>query len=89
MSAVKYKLKDDVLFQKVDDETVILEPETGFYFTLDSVGTFMVERLQDGLSTSEVVSAVLEHFDAEQQEVEADLAELIAEMKNNKLITER
>ena len=43
-----YKLKEDVLAQKVVDEMVILEPENGEYFTVNGVGTEMISLLEEG-----------------------------------------
>ena len=80
MSQVKYQLADDVLFQKVGDETVILEPETGEYYTLNAVGTFMVEQFQQGGSKAEVIELVLNAFEVKEAEVKQDVEELLAQM---------
>lgn len=84
----KYQLVDNVLFQKVDNETVILEPENGNYFTLDPVGTFMIENLQQGKNLEQIIESVKSTYDVSANEVEADLNELLTNMLNQKLIIE-
>ncbi len=37
-----YKIQDDVFLQKVVNETVILAPDSGNYFSLDEIGSRMV-----------------------------------------------
>ena len=83
-----YQLIDNVLFQKVDNETVILEPTTGQYFTLDPVGTFMIENIQLGKTVQEVIESVLTTYNAAAAEVESDLKALITNMVSQGLLVE-
>jgi len=80
MSEVNYQLATNVLFQKVAEETVILEPETGEYYTLDSVGTFIVEQFQQGYSKVEVINLVLSKYQTTEAEVSQDIEELLNEL---------
>lgn len=82
-----YRLYENVLFQKVADEVVILEPESGKYFTLDATGAFMLAQMQAGLTFAEVIDKVLACYDVERARAEHDLRKLLAEMESNKLMT--
>ena len=84
----KYQLVSNVLFQKVDDETVILEPENGNYFTLDPVGTFMIENLQEGKSVEQVIELMNTKYEVSTEQVTADLTELITNMLAQNLMVE-
>ena len=86
MSEVSYQLAEDVLFQKVAEETVILEPETGEYYTLNAIATFMVEQLQQGYAKSKVIDLVLEKYQTTKAEVSQDLEELLAQMLKQGLL---
>jgi len=88
MSTITYQLAENVLFQKVSEETVILEPETGQYYTLDEIGTFMIGNIQQGKTIKAVVSCVLEKYQADEQKVTQDLNELIADMLKQGLLVE-
>ncbi|MFT5311939.1 MAG: hypothetical protein ACI8Z9_000415 [Paraglaciecola sp.] len=88
MTKSTYKLADNVLFQKVQDETVILEPKTGEYFTLDGVGTFMIEKLQSGCTLSDTAQAVSDSYDTNGADIAADLSKLVGEMQQKGLMIE-
>lgn len=68
------------------DETVILEPENGTYFTLYSVGTFMIENLQLGNNIEKVIKSVKNTYNVPTSEIESDLKELITNMLEQKLL---
>lgn len=75
-----YKLKEDVLAQKVVDEMVILEPENGEYFTVNGVGTEMISLLEQGKTEDEVVAVMIASFEVEDDEVRQDYRELVSQL---------
>ena len=81
-----YRLNDKVLFQKVADETVILDPDSGQYFTLDTIGTAMLEKLQEGAKVGEVVTQIMASYDVQQAQLLDDLTELINTMQQKELL---
>jgi len=85
MSQVNYRLAEDVLFQKVAEETVILEPETGEYYTLNAIGTFIIEQFLQGHTKEEVIDLVLEKYRTDETEVTQDIEVLLAQMLKQKL----
>jgi|TARA_R110002153_G_scaffold105931_1_gene244929 hypothetical protein len=74
-------LKDGLLIQKVVDEMVILEPQTGDYFTLNSIGALMLEQLQAGSSSEQVAQIISDEYDVSAQQVAQDLAELLGNLE--------
>lgn len=76
-----YRIKPRVLLQAVADEMVLLDPESGVYFTLDPVGRRMLElyREHDG-SRERTISALLEEYDADAQTLGDDLDALLQSM---------
>lgn len=84
----KYKLKQDVLAQKVLDEMVILEPETGEYFTLNGVGTDMVKMIEQGSSEDDIILAITSKFDVTEREVREDYRNLLKQLIEQGLIEE-
>lgn len=87
-SNIKFKLSDNALFQKVVDETVILDSVTGQYYTLDPIGTEMVEALNAGKTVSQVVALIEQDYDANAKNIQADLTELIDKMTGKGLLVE-
>ena len=74
-------LKEGLLIQKVVDEIVILEPQTGDYFTLNSIGALMLEKLQAGLTAEQVAEAISSDYDVDVEQVASDLTELLATLE--------
>lgn len=80
-----YQLKPDLLLQKVADEMVLLEPESGEYFTLNSVGADMLELMQQGKSAPEIAQHIATDYDVPTTQVQADLDELLKQLEEANL----
>lgn len=74
-------LKDGLLIQKVVDEIVLLEPESGDYYTLNEMGALMLECVQKGQSAAELVANIQQSFNASSEEIEQDLNNLLKELQ--------
>lgn len=73
-------LKEGLLIQKVVDEVVLLEPESGDYYTLNEMGALMLEYMQNGQAVAEVVSNIQQNFNAPSEQIEQDLHHLLNEL---------
>ncbi len=77
---MSYEIKPHLLLQAVADETVILDPVTGNYYTLDDVGTRMVELLQENKAIDAVVERMVNEYESSAATVRNDLVELLEAM---------
>lgn len=77
----------EVVFETLDGEAVLLNLETGIYFTLNDTGTRIWELLgeHDG-DLEEVRRTMLEEYEVEPEALDADLEELIAELEARRLV---
>ncbi len=75
-------LKQGLLIQKIVDEIVILEPESGDYYTLNEMGDLMLECVQQGQSVAELVASIQQNFNAPAEEIEQDLHNLLKELQH-------
>lgn len=73
-------LKEGLLIQKVVDEMVILEPDSGDYYTLNEMGALMLEDLQKGLSVSDIATKLSQQFTVGSDQVKQDLQQLMLEL---------
>lgn len=80
------KIPEDVVFEKVGDEMVLLNLETGIYFGLNPVGSRMWELLSTLNNVESVVERMRDEFDVSRETLELDLASLIRELTEKKLI---
>lgn len=84
-----YVLAAHAMFQKVIDETVILDTQSGQYYTLDVIATEMVELLNEGKTAVDVVDTIFDNYDSEKAVIESDVRELIEEMLSKGLLIEK
>ena len=80
------RIPEQVLTSKVGDETVLLNLQTGMYYSLDPVGTRFIELLQRTSRLDEVHHALLEQFDVSNAKLEADLLKLSQDMLTRGLL---
>jgi len=72
-----FRIPDEVLFQEVSGETVLLDLASESYFGLDSVGTRIWALLKEDKSVGQVLDALLEEYEVDPGTLEADLEELL------------
>ena len=82
----RYSSRSAVVARQVADETVLLDLESGTYYGLDLVGTRVWQLLQDGRSVGEVCDVLVEEYEVERTELEADIDALIADLIEKKLV---
>lgn len=77
----------DVMFQTVENESVLLNLKTGIYLGLDPIGTRMWIALTEADSVQEAFDSLLEEFDVSAARLALDLAEFLEELNEHGLIT--
>ena len=82
-----YKIPETSVTQKVGDELVILDLDSGKYFGLDEVGARMIELIGESGDLNKVVSTMLNEYDVEEAQLRVDLDELLTELIQHNLIT--
>ena len=69
-----------VVSRDLDNETVLLNLDTGIYFGLDPVASDMWRAIQATGSLHDAYEAVCTEYDAEPAVLQADLLQLVAQM---------
>jgi hypothetical protein len=83
---MKIEISDEVLFQEVSGETVLLDLDSEQYFGLDAVGTRVWQLIGAGATAEAVVDTLLEEYEVERDELAADVAELLDRLAEAGLI---
>jgi hypothetical protein len=83
----RVKLSDDVLFQELQGDAVLLDLKTGVYFGLDRVGTRMWQLMGEKDSLAAVASAVCDEFDVTEDRCASDLVGLAQRLEEQGLIS--
>lgn len=76
----------DLLCCDLSEGAVILDLESGVYYGLDNVGTFVWRLIEEPKVLSEVTAAVLEEYSVEPERCAEDLKNLFSEMIHRHLI---
>ncbi len=80
-------LSPDVVSQKVSEETVLLDLESENYFGLDEVGTRIWQLIRDNGDLLTIYNTLLEEYEVEETQLQADLEALITDACKRGLIT--
>lgn len=81
------KVSDNVLFQQINNECVLLNMESEQYFGLDDVGARIWEILSENGDTEKALATLQAEYDADEQTLRQDLSNLLSELESEKLIT--
>ena len=80
------QLADHVLYTELDGEAVLLNLKTGYYYTLNEVGTHLWALLAEHASFDSIIEEMLGSYAVEQDELERDVLEIIADFREHGLV---
>ena len=77
----------DVMAAIVDDELVMIRLESDGYFGLDAIGRRIWELLDEPRTVGEICSSLLEKYDVQPADCEADVQRFLGELQEHGVIT--
>ena len=77
---------ESALSTTVDGSTVILHQDSGTYYGLNEVGTFIWDLLQEPCSVDDICSEVFAEYDVTRERCRSDVEELLADLAANDLV---
>jgi len=85
-SMSNFKIPDNVLFQEVDGEAVLLSLDEGCYYGLDELGTRIWKLIDQDLDSEQVVAAIVEEYNVEPEQARRDLDAFLSDLEQSGLI---
>lgn len=79
--------KEVVCWSKLENETLLLNLVTGFYYTLDEIGGVIWEMLVDQKSPDEIAAKIIEEYDVTAEAAAQDLKELLNMLQSEGVLT--
>ncbi|MFN8443098.1 MAG: PqqD family protein [Caldilineaceae bacterium] len=76
----------NVVFEVFNDETVIINLESGTYYSLDQSGAEVWQLLQQGANCPEIVARIAATYVLNSKEIEDPVEKFLAELVQEKLI---
>ena len=81
-----FSIPEDVLFQDVNDEVVLLDLASEHYFGLDEVGARVWMLLKEQKAAGQIVEELLQEYEVDRADLESDVHELLAQLLEAGLI---
>lgn len=79
-------VKQDVVARAVGDEMVLLDLESGIYYTLNSVGATIWRSFEDALSVAQVIDRIVAEYDVDRSTATHDVGQLISDLVQMSLL---
>ena len=80
-------ISQNVIFQEIDGELVLLDLQSERYFGLNEVGTRMWHLLTENSHTEIILTQLLVEFDVDETTLRQDVTHLISELVKAGLVT--
>ena len=85
-SRLRIRVPEQVVFRELENETVLLNLATGFYYGLDDVGTRMWRALEKHGTLEEAAYDLLDEFEVDGARLQRDLQSLTQELCDQGLL---
>ena len=86
--ATRLRIPSQVISRLVDDETVVLDLESGMYFGLDGVGKRIWESLAEGRRLGEIVTIIVGEYEVDESQAQQDVLSFAHELVERGLLAE-
>lgn len=73
---------DDVTWQVVGDESVVLDLKSSVYYTGNVTATVLWGRLLEGATAGQLVDALTDEFEVERDQAQRDVAAFLDELRS-------
>ena len=83
---MKFKHRDNVDWKEFDNEGVLLNLSTGYYFRLNQVGTFIWPLINKENNLSDIVNRVVDRFEVSRRQAKSDIHDFIEQLLSEQLI---
>ena len=75
-----------VVRQTIDAETIIIDFDSGAYFSADSVGAVIWERVAQNASVNDIVRALTQRYAGDRADIEQGVEQFLIELQRESLI---
>jgi hypothetical protein len=83
----RVQVNEDVLFQELQGESVLLNLKSGIYFGLDPIGTRIWQLFAEHDALSDIARVIADEYDVSRDRCETDLVVLVTELERQGLIS--
>lgn len=84
-----FSIPPNVIFEAVEDETILLDLDSGVYFSLNSLASRIWRLIEEHGRIPVVVERLLAEYDVAPERLEADLERVLGELTDRRLLDRR
>ncbi len=84
---IKYKISDKIIFREVDDGIVLINLDSGFYYSFNGSACFIFNMLNKDKNTVEVVDKLKVEFNVSEEEARNDLKQFIETLEKEEIVS--
>jgi hypothetical protein len=78
---------DEVAAKVIDGEAIIINLANGIYYSMDKVGGFIWEMIEEKRTLGEIIAATVARYDVSREQAQAEIEALVDEILRENLIT--
>lgn len=78
-----------ITWDEIDGETLIINVETGYYFSLEGVGSLIWKMLTDEVDERDMVARIVSEYEVEESTARDDLQALVDALAGEELVDRR
>lgn len=86
MENQEVKISEDVIYQELDGEMVLLDMKSGEYFGIDTIGSRIWVLLEQGKSPGQTQDILIQEYDVDPVTCSRNVQEFLLELKEAGLI---
>lgn len=75
-----------VVHEKIDDETIIVHLQNGYYYSLTDTGALIWDWMIEGRNVSEILQSANSHFDASEADLKQAILSFIDQLQEEQLV---
>jgi hypothetical protein len=79
-------LKSDLIWRQVDENTVVVTPQSGKMRVLNGVGSTIWQLLVEGQSPEAITAHLVDHYEVSAEQASTDLDKFLAELEERNLL---
>ena len=84
--ASKPRRSDDIVFQSMPPDTILLHLETGFYYSTNRLGAEVWQQCDGDTEVSKIVESLYQTFDASREQLTEDVLGFVRQMADEGLL---
>ena len=77
----------EIIDSEIDDETVMMDVETGAYYGLDSIASVIWKKIKEPTKYYDLIESLVADYEVERQQCNDDVMPLLEQMLESNLIT--